>query len=302
MSAPSSQYVDLMHPEFYKIFDDTLMAKEPYYPNVIKVLTSVDQFEKMSALAGIGHLAQIDEGAEPAESNPKQKYNKTYTHLTYSIISRLTKNAMDDDRSGLLKQVPRMQAEAAIKTLETIPAAMFDRSQNASYTSGDGKVLCATDHPRADGGTFSNRPTVNADLGYSVLEAAITDYEGIVDDYGDPAMLTPKMLLIHQSNRFMAAQLLENMDKVGTANRDLNAVKNQFPGLKAYIYPYLTDTDSFYLIGDRTEKQIFMFMRERINKRMYTAPDNTLDAIFLARFRAVAGWLDPRDVYGTTGG
>ena len=301
MSAPASQYVDLMSQDFYKVFDDTLKAGEPYYSSILRVYDSKNQYEQMSGLAGVSHLVQIGDGDPSPESNPKQKYDKKFTHVTYSLVSRLTKNAMDDDRTGLLKQIPRMQAEAAIKTIETIPAAMFDRSQTAAYTGADGKVLCATDHPRVDGGTWSNRPPANVDLGMTALEAAVTSVESTVDDYGDPAMLVPTSLLIQQSNRFMAAQLLENMEKVGTANRDINAVKNQFPGLKAFIWPYLTDTDSFYLLNDKMKRQIFVIMREKINKRMYVAPDTTLDAMFHTRFRLIEGWLDPRGVWGTTG-
>ncbi len=302
MAAPSSQFVDLMSGDFYKIFDDTLMAKEPYYSNILRVYESEHQYEKMSSVAGVSHLTEVGDGDEPPESNPKQKYDKQFTAVTFSITSRLTKNAMSDDRTGLLKQTPRMQAEAAIKTIETIPAAMFDRSQTGAYTGADGKVLCATDHSRIPGGTWSNRPTTNVDLGYTSLESGITSFESTVDDYNDPAMLIPRMLLIHQSNRFMAAQLLQNMEKVGTTNRDMNAIKAEFSALKAYIWPYITDTDSFYLLNEKNERQIFVIMREKINKTMYVAPDKTLDAIFHTRFRMKEGWLDPRGVWGTTGG
>jgi len=302
MGATASQYVDLMTKDFSKVWDDTLVADEPYFNEVVQVLQSNNQYERMSGLAGVAHFTQISEGQEPPESNPKQKYDGKFTHLMYGLISRLTKNAMADDRTGLLREIPRMQAEAGKKTMETIVAAMFDRSQNGSYTGPDGKVLCATDHPRADGGTWSNRPATNADLGVAVLESALTDFESTVDDYGDPAMPVPVMLLINQANRWAATQLLENFDKSGTTNRDINAVKNQFKGLRPFVWPYITDTDSWYLLNEKVKRQIFVYMREALSKRFVTAPDNTLDAIFQSWFRMVTGWVDARGVYGSVGG
>lgn len=298
----AAQFVDAMSQDFKQIFLDDLKAREPYYDKIFLVQGSGNQYEKLSGITGVQNLATKTEGSPMTEIKPYQKYDKTFTHTSYGGFTEITHEAMNDDRSGKLRGIPKMHTLSGIRTVETIAAAHFDRSQTAAYTGPDGKVLCATDHPRAaDGGTWSNRPSTNADLGVAVLESALTDYENTPDDNNNPTVFMPTMLLINGANRFMAAQLLENLDKTGTANRDINAIKNQYSGLRMFVDPYLTDTDAWYLLCPPSERQLIWFWREKLATDMYPAYDKTKNAIFESFFRASSGWVDARGIYGSSG-
>ena len=292
---------DLISQDFSKIFDDSVKAESPIYDKIFKLGTSTHKYEKMSGATGLPLHTVKEEGADAGSGDLKQKYDKTFTHTTYAMISRITKEAFDDDLSGQLKKIPKLQGISARQTIETLAAQIFDRSQTAAYTGPDGKVLCATDHPRAgDGGTWSNRPTTNVDLSVSAAEDAVIAIKNTEDDWGNPMHLMPRILYIPIENINTAIQLTKNQDKAGTANRDVNALMKQ--GLIGYIVgEYLTDADSWYYLTDPADRQLMFLWREKINEKTYGAPDNTDDAIFRSRFRISLGWVSARGIYGSVG-
>ena len=294
-----SQIPDLVSQDFLKIFDDSLKSKPPVFSNIYDVQSSKHKYEKISGVTGLPLLAAKDEGAEPGNGSLKQKYDKEYLHTTYALTTRITREAFDDDLSGQLRKIPMLQAVSARETVENTAAAVFDRSQNGSYLGPDGKVLCATDHPRADGGTWSNRPSSNADLGVTVLEAALSAMRRTVDDYGNPMGTMPDMLLLPPEGEWQAIQLLKNAEKSNTASRDINAIKTR--GLAYLIWDNLTDDDSWYILTPKQQRQLIFFWREKIGTSVYSAPDNTLDAVHQVRCRFSLGWVDARGIYGSIG-
>jgi len=298
-----SSIANLISKDYDKIFLDNFQAKPNTYKRIFNIVNSKDSYNKYSGLTGFGLVPKKNEGTNFSFDEPKQKYSKTFTAVTYSLGVRITKEAYDDDRSGHLRRIPVMLSQSAVATLETHAAQIFDRSQNASYTGADGKVLCATDHPlygSSSTTSFSNRPATNVDLSVSAIEQAIAAMRSTPNDQGIPMGLVPKYLLVAPSNWATVVQLLQNPEKSGTANRDTNAVKTI--GLVPVIWEYITDTDSWYLLTEKNMHQLMMIIRERVNTFSYPAPDNTLDAIYGVRFREDVGWVSAAGTYGSIGG
>lgn len=300
MTITRGSIADLCGQQFEKIFFDGVTKVDPVFDKLFAVKQGKHQTEYLSSVAGLPVHMQKTEGDAPASGEIAQKYDESFTHVTYSLITRVTKEAYDDDLSGTLKKIPMLQGVSARQTIEIFGAQLFDRSQTAAYTGPDGKVLCATDHPRSDGGTWSNRPTANADLSVTSLEAGLSDMRATTDDYGNPMVIFPKYLVIPGANEFTAIQLLKNAEKAGTTNRDINAVRER--GLSYIINDYFTDTDSWYLLRDPEENEIIFYMRENPSGRMFAAADGTEDANFVSRFRVSKGWVDARGIYGSIGG
>ena len=109
-----------------------------------------------------------------------------------------------------------------LKLLRILNNAFAD--QGTTY--GDGKTLCATDHPLVSGGTNSNRPSVAADLNETSLEAAVIQIAGWTDERGLLIAAKPRKLVIPPNLQFVATRLLETEGRVGTADNDLNALRN----------------------------------------------------------------------------
>ena len=58
-------------------------------------------------------------------------------------------------------------------TKQVKAAAILNNAFSASYVYGDGKELCATNHPLVSNSTNTNEPTVAANLNEASLEDAV---------------------------------------------------------------------------------------------------------------------------------
>ena len=67
-------------------------------------------------------------------------------------------------------------------TKQVKSAAILNNAFNSSFTGGDGKELCATDHPLSSGGTLSNELSTAADLNETSLENSLIDIANFKDD------------------------------------------------------------------------------------------------------------------------
>jgi len=292
-------FANLLNPQYSKIYNDGVMKVEPQFDQIFDVLTSKQSYEKRGGITGFGVIPEKNKGANATELTMVQKDAKTLTHKTYAAYARIEKEASDDDLSGELTKIPQLLGVAARQTVELLTAGFVDLFQ--TNTCADGKAIIATDHPcKGDGATtWANRPTTNAALSVTSLEAALTGMRQTVDDWGNPQPLFPTMLAIPGMNEFTSIQLLKNMEKAGTTTRDVNAIRER--GLKSVIWDYLQLSGSWYLMTDPKERQLLFYWREKINGRAVAAPDTTDDALFMSRFRCSYDCVDARGIYGSYG-
>jgi hypothetical protein len=98
-------------------------------------------------------------------------------------------------------------------------------TNSAVYYGGDGVPLFSTAHPLVSGGTNSNRPSTNADLNETSLENAVIQIAAWTDERGLLIAAKPRKL-VFLLLQFVATRLLETNLRVGTADNDINALKN----------------------------------------------------------------------------
>jgi len=179
-------------------------------------------------------------------------------------------------------------------------AATLNNAFNANFTGGDGVELCSTAHPLAGGGTFRNEPTVNADLNETSLENALIDISTFVDERNMIIALRGMKMIIPPQLQFVADRLLETTLRVGTADNDINAVKNMGMLPEGYkVNHFLTDPDAFFIKTD-APNGFKHFDRSPMRTNM-EADFDTGNMRFKARERYSFGFSDPRCVFGSTG-
>jgi phage major head subunit gpT-like protein len=83
----------------------------------------------------------------------------------------------------------------------------------------------SSNHPNVAGGTWVNTPSVALDLSEAALEQAAIDIAGFQDDRGLLIAVKPETLVIPRQLIFEAKRILGTDGRVGTANNDLNAIK-----------------------------------------------------------------------------
>ena len=115
----------------------------------------------------------------------------------------------------------------------------------------DGVALFSTAHPLVSGGTNSNTPSTQVDLNETSLEAAVIQIAGWTDERGLLIAAKPKKLVIPTALMFVADRLLETSLRVGTADNDINAIKNMGAIPEGYtVNHFLTDTNAWFLTTD----------------------------------------------------
>ena len=119
----------------------------------------------------------------------------------------------------------------------------------ANFAIGDGQQLISTAHPLAGGGTARNRATTMADLNETSLEDNIIDISTFVDDRNLTIAVRPDKLIIPPQLSFIADRLLNTPGRVGTADNDINSIRNQSSIPNGYsVNHYLNDPDAYFIM------------------------------------------------------
>ena len=266
---------------------------------------STKAFEEDVGLSGFGLAVEKAEGSGVTYDDARQSYITRYVNRTYALGFIVTEEAIEDAiasyRIAFLGQRDgRALAFSMRQTWEILGANIYNRAFNSSYTFGDGKELCATDHPLYAGGTFANELSVAADLSEAALEQACIDIAAFTNDRGLKVSVLPQSLHIHPSNMFEAERILKSQLQSGTAYNDVNALRSMgvFPKGTMQNH-YFSDADAWFI---RTNCPDGMKYFDRIAVEF--KPDNDFDsgnAKFKARRRGSFGNSDPRGIFGSPG-
>lgn len=276
------------------------------WPDEYKILfdeeTSTKAYEEDLSLSGTGLAVLKSEGGGITYDDMRQEFIHRYTHKTYALGIIFTEEFLEDnqyDISAFFKKAKSLKFSMK-QTMEILAANVYNRAFSASYTFGDGKALCAADHPTAVGGSFSNMPSVATDLSEASLEQAAIDIAGFKDSRGNLISIMPETLIISKENLFEAERILKSTLNEGTSNNAINALRStgMFKN-GAKVNHYFTDPDAWFI---RTNCPNGMKCFKR--KPLSFAMDNDFDtsnAKYKAYFRVSFGASDPRGIYGSAG-
>ncbi len=257
-------------------------------------------FEEEVKLSGFGAAPVKDEGSAIDYDNAQEAFTARYTHETIAMGFSVTEEAIEDNLYDSLSSRYTKSLARAMAYTKQVKAAAILNGAFSGTTYGDGKVLCATDHPLVSGGTNSNRPTVAADLNETSLEAAVIQLAGWTDERGLLIAAKPRKLVIPPALQFVATRLLDTEGRVGTADNDLNAIRNNGSIPEGYaVNHYLTDTDAWFLTTD-VPNGLKHFVRTPMATSM-DADFDTGNSRYKARERYSFGVSDPLGIFGSPG-
>ena len=263
--------------------------------------TSERAFEEEQKLSGFSAAPVKAEGSAIEYDNAQEAYTARYTHETIAMGFSITEEAIEDNLyDSLSARYTKGLARAMAYTKQIKAANVLNRAFNSSYTYGDGKVLCATDHPLVSGGTNSNRPSSGADLNETSLEAAIIQLSNWTDERGLLIAAKANKLIIPADLMFVAERLMKTDNRVGTADNDINAIKSMgvVPGGFS-VNNFLTDTNAWFLTTDVPNG-----LKHFTRAPMATSMDGDFDtgnARYKARERYSFGVSDPLGIFGSPG-
>ena len=185
------------------------------------------------------------------------------------------------------------------QTKQIKAAAILNNAFSTASAIGDGAALCSASHP-AISGTQSNLLSTASDLNETSLEAAVIQIAGWTDERGLLIAARPRKLVIPPNLQFVATRLLETEGRVGTADNDLNAIRNNGSIPEGYtVNHYLTDTDAFFIMTD-VPNGLKHFTRTPMSTSM-DADFDTGNSRYKARERYSFGVSDPLGIFGSPG-
>lgn len=297
----TGSFAKLLWPGLNAIYGKAYKEHPVEWKNLVNVYKSSKNFEEDLGVTSFGLAKVKPEGSAISYDSERQGFITRYTHTVYANGFIITREMMDDDQYDYVGQKrARELAFSMRQTKENVVANMYNRAFNSSYTGGDGKELLATDHPNVAGGTWANELTTAADLSEAALEQACIDMSKWTNDRGLKIAVKPMSLVIPTDLQFEAERILMSPYRVGTSDNDINALyaMGKFPK-GSHVNHYLSDTDAWFLRTDAPDG-LKLFQR----KPLQFAVDNDFDtenAKFKASERYVAGWTDPRGLFGSPG-
>lgn len=272
------------------------------HKEIFETETSDRSFEEETKLSGFGAAPVKNEGAAIAYDNAQEAFTARYTHETVAMGFSITEEAVEDNLyDSLSTRYTKALARAMAYTKQVKAAAVLNSAFSGSgVTYGDGKTLCATDHPLVGGGTNSNTPSVAADLNETSLEAAIIQIAGWTDERGLLIAAKARKLVVPPALKYVATRLLETELRVATADNDINALRSTGSIPQGYVVNhYLTDTNAWFLLTDVPNG-----LKHFVRTPMQTAMDADFDtgnARYKARERYSFGASDPLGIFGSPG-
>jgi len=270
----------------------------PEYSEIFEKNTSTKAFEEEVGVTGFGYAVVKTEGNNITYDDMEQGFVDRYTHAVVALGFMITREMYEDNQYVQIGLRKTKGLTFSLKqTKETIGANILNRAFNNAYTYGDGKELCATDHPNMSGGSWRNELTVGADLSEAALEQACIDIGEFTNDRGMLIKVMPKKLLIPPELEFDAARILKSVQQPGTANNDINALKSLSKIPSMSINHYLTDADAWFILTDAPDGLKY-FQRRKLE--IGTENDfDTENARYKATERYSFGCTEKRAIFGS---
>jgi len=300
MAISRSQLAKELEPGLNALFGLEYKRYENEHAEIFDTETSDRAFEEEVMLSGFANAAVKAEGAGIAYDQAQETFTSRYTHETIALAFSITEEAIEDNLyDRLASRYTKALARSMANTKQVKAANVLNNAFNTNYLGGDGKELCSTLHPTISG-TVSNELATSADLNETSLEQSLIDIAAFTDERGLKIAAQGVKLIIPSALQFTADRLMNSANRVGTADNDINAIRNMGMIPQGYVVNhYLTDDDAFFIKTD-VPNGMKHFERSPIKTAMEGDFD-TGNMRYKARERYSFGWSDFRGVFGSPG-
>jgi len=302
MAISRAQLVKELEPGLNALFGLEYKRYDQEHKEIYAEESSDRAFEEEVMLSGFANADVKGEGQGVSYDEAQETFTARYTMETIALAFAITEEAMEDnlyDRlsSRYTKALARSMANA--KQVKAVVPLNNGLPGVATFKTGDGVSLINASHPTIQG-TFSNTLSTAADLNETSLEQSLIDIAAFTDERGLKIAARGMKMILHSNQQFTAERLMKSPGRVGTADNDINAIKNMGMLPQGFVVNhYLSDTDAFYIITD-VPNGMKHFNRAPLKTSMEGDFD-TGNVRYKARERYAFGCSDPRGIYASPG-
>ncbi len=303
-----AQFLALLEPKLSNIWMEAFPQRPLEWATLRNTRTASKAGITDHTLTGFGSLIKKGEGEAILYQDPIDGTNKTYTPVRFGTGYKITQEMVDHELYGQVEKFETDLMGAAIDGQETIASNIFNGafattdSDGYSSTGFDGLQLCSTAHTRLDGGTnIANRPAADGDLSLTGVQNAIIAFENLKSDRGRTQVIRPVRLVISPEDRFTAREILNSEYKPGTANNEVNALRED--GISYFVSHYKTDNNAWFLLGDKHDLNFIWDVKPRTATSASDAGES-FDAEITSR-KVIQGFIvgagEWRGIFGSNG-
>ena len=298
MAISRQQLVKELEPGLNALFGLEYKRYDNEHAEIYDTENSDRAFEEEVMLSGFGNAQIKPEGQGVSFDDAQETFTSRYQHETIALAFAITEEAIEDNLyDRLASRYTKALARSMANTKQVKAAATLNNAFDANVKGGDGKALCADDHPTL-AGSFKNELGTSADLNETSLEQSMIDIAQMTDERGLKIAARGLKMIIPSELQFTAERLMKSQGRVGTADNDINAIASMGMVPQGYVVNhYLTDTDAFFIKTD-VPNGLKHFVRAPIKTTMEGDFD-TGNVRYKARERYVFGFSDPRGVFGS---
>lgn len=278
---------DTWKPEYPQVFEKKTEGKRAFIDTVQRI--------------GLGEAVEKAEGGVISFDAGAEGWVSRVTFQTYALAFAITEEAIDDNLYDDLSEVYGKELGKAMQHAKEVRCwDLLNRAFDPTAVGGDGKALCAPDHPLYNGGAYSNMLQTSADLSEEAIEDMMIQLGGWTTDRGRPIVVKAKQLIHSRFLDFTATRLLKTSGRVGTDLNDINAIKEGgfLPGGHMTGH-YLTDPDTYFIQTD-VDLGLCFWQRRGIKKGM-EQDFKTGNLMYKTSERHGVSWTDPRCVIASQG-
>ena len=298
MAISRAQLVKELEPGLNALFGLEYKQYADEWTEIFDTETSDRAFEEEVMLAGFSNAAVKPEGQGVTFDDAQETFTARYTNETIALAFAITEEAIEDNLyDRLASRYTKALARSMASTKNIKGAAVLNNAFDSNFAGGDGVELCSTVHPTL-AGTFSNELTVAAELNETSLEQSLIDIAALTDERGLKIAAQGVKLIIPSALQFTADRLMNSAGRTGTADNDINAIRNMGMISGGYVVNnYLTANKKFFIKTD-VPNGLKHFNRSPIKTSMEGDFD-TGNVRYKARERYVFGFSDPRGIFGS---
>ena len=295
----SSAY-DLLFPGLRKVSGEYKDLRR-IYPDVYEMDRSNQAVERTASMRYLGLAYLKTEGGPTQFDNQAGEmwvYNQQHSEVGLGYA--FTRKMIDDNLYKRQWRPSNLGLQKSFNQTKEIYGANLLNTAT-TYTQsigGDGVALCSTAHP-ITGGTFANRPSVDADLNEtSLLNAQISIRGNFRDNAGLRVLARARRLVVPLALEPVGVRLTKTTLRPGTGDNDVNAILETSGGIPDgyLVHDYLTSQTFWFVLTDQ-EGLLYL---QRVSFEMDMQVDFTTDNLLVKGYERFSfGYYDPRAIYGS---
>ena len=208
MAISRQQLAKELEPGLNALFGLEYKNYENQHTEIFDTETSDRAFEEEVMLTGFANASVKAEGSAVSFDSANESFTSRYTHETIALAFSITEEAIEDNLyDSIAKRYTKALARSMANTKQIKAANVLNNAFSSGSAGGDGKELCATDHP-TQAGTFSNELATSADLNETSLEQAMIDIAAFTDERGLKIAARGVKMIIPSELQFTAERIL----------------------------------------------------------------------------------------------